>query len=108
MDHTSPVGLAHALTSPTPARRLEATEAVTDLANSLSSDDVALLVHVLVAVRMVETNDDCQESELHALATLKESHHLSAEALARLRYLRPESVPGSQVEHLEWLLNDRG
>ena len=63
--------------------------------NALSADDVAFLVHVLVAARMVEADEECQESELHALATLKESHHLSSDAIARLRYLPPESVTGS-------------
>jgi hypothetical protein len=56
---------------------------------------------------MVETDDECQEAELYALADLKEWHPVDGEALARLRYLPAESVVGSQVEYLDWLLNDR-
>lgn len=56
---------------------------------------------------MVEADDECQEAELNALSALKEWHSVAGEVLARLRYLPAESVVGSQVEHLDWLLNDR-
>jgi hypothetical protein len=65
------------------ARR--ATGAIEDLVKDLSADDVALLVHVLVAARMVEDDNGSQEAELHALADLKEWHPIPVEALARLR-----------------------
>jgi hypothetical protein len=107
LDDTSPMGLVHALTSSSPERRRAAAGAITDLVHDLSADDVALLVHVLVAARVVEPDDECQEAELHALGTLDEWHQVSDEVLARLRFLPAESVVGSQVEYLESLLDDR-
>jgi hypothetical protein len=95
--------LLHGITSPEAAVRSRSADEVTDVHTGLSPDDVAVLVHGLVAARMNEVDAECQESQLHALAELAEWHDMPTEAVRRLEALPPTSDP-SQVEYLDYLL----
>jgi hypothetical protein len=96
--------VAHRLTSRDVRERDAAADEVCDYLRSYSSEDASLLPHVLVAARMVETDEGCQETQLHALAELDVWHALPDEAPVRLCHLDRSTVTGSQVEYLSDLL----
>jgi hypothetical protein len=100
--------LAHGFTAPESETRHRSADEVTDVHRSLSADDIAVLVHVLVAARITEPERGCQEAQLHALAELQEWHELPLQAIARLRFLEAPSDDPSQIEYLESLLRDEG
>ena len=102
----SPLSLVRDLTSSDPKVRWDASEAVTDVLGDLTAHDAAMLANVLVSARLVEDDEDCQESQLNALGSLKERDSIPSETLAPLRYLSPATVRGSQTEHLAWLLDE--
>lgn len=97
------VELLHGITSPDRVVRERSADEVTDVHKGLPLEDVAALSYALVATRLVEADERCQESQLHALAELAEWHDLPAEAVRRLATLRPTSDP-SQLEYLDDLL----
>lgn len=98
------LGLAHAITNPSPSRRDEGAAQVTDVVRDLTADEVTVLAHLLVEARLVETDGRCREQQLNSLCTLREWHALPPEALARLRYLATESIDRQQAEYLQELL----
>jgi len=71
------------------------------LGDDLSAHEATTLAQALVALRMVEADARCQESQLHALAELAEWLLVPPEAVAQLRCIDDATVMGSQVEYLE-------
>lgn len=103
---TRPLSLAliHRLTSEDPTERGTAADEVTDVVKSLDGAEADLVARVLVAARLVEKVEVCQEAQLHALVELRAWHDVSQMNLDRLRYVDATTVIGSQTEYLEELL----
>ncbi len=101
------VELIHGLTSADPTARDTAADEDTDVVKSLDSAEADLIARVLVAARLAEDVEACQEAQLHALVELLAWHDLSQMNLDRLRYVDPTTVIGSQIEYLEELLAER-
>lgn len=98
--------LVHGITAADAKVRDRSADEVTDVHRSLDEEDVAVLVYVLVAARLVEDAVDAQESQLNALTDLAAWHDLPQEAVRRLRTLEL-SPADPQVEYLEDLLGDK-
>ena len=86
-----------------PAVRARTADGVTDMVRDYSSDDVAALAYLLAAVRVSETDDIAQESQLNALAELAAWHDVPLGAVALLAHVPRETVTGSQIEHMKGL-----
>jgi hypothetical protein len=83
-----------------PSVRARTADAVTDIVRDYSSDDAAALAYLLAALRISETDDVAQESQLNALAELAEWHDVPPGAVGLLAHVPRETITGSQVEHM--------
>lgn len=104
MQNSVLLDLVHRLTDSDSRTRDLAAEEVTDVVRSLSQSEADLLVRTLVAARLVEQDETCQESQLNALTDLNAWHDIAQFSLAPLRDLDSASIPEPQLEYLEDLL----
>jgi len=79
---------------------------VTDIAQNLPKGMVRILETVLLGRALMEENDGARESQLNALSDIKEWHGLDRLSTPVLRMLDRNRLKGSQVEHLEYLLEE--
>lgn len=96
--------LIHRLTSSDPHERHIAAEEVTDVMGSLG-DVTPVIALVLAAARLVESDPDAQEAQLHTLDALNDIAPTSDDVVRLLAQIDPASITGSQVEYMEFLLN---
>lgn len=92
----------------TSSLREEAANIVTDVHRHFSAEDLVTVTKALVTARLREEDQDCQDSELNALAELKAWHALPKEQVDALRVLEPAQLHGSQREYFEFLFVEGG
>lgn len=95
--------LTAGIRSPTAAERARAADETTDVVRSLTREEADSIGCALIRARLVESDADAQESQLHALGELVEWHdHID---FSNLHYLpRPTGDP-SQDQYLAYLLD---
>ena len=88
-----------------PDEREKAADEVTDICRSLSSGQAVVVAERLVAIRLREDVERCQEAQLNALSDIKAWHEIPEQVLAKLSSLLEGDV-GTQREYLQELLAD--
>jgi hypothetical protein len=88
-----------------PDEREKGADEVTDICRSFSPEQAALLAERLVAIRLREAIETCQEAQLNALCDIKAWHEVPGPVFAKLSPLLDGDV-GAQREYLQELLAD--
>lgn len=84
--------------------RDRAADDVADLAPHVDAWRLAFLSQLLVAIRMSEADETCQEAQLHALMRIADNLSGSTDAFEPLRSLKRSELSGSQLEYWQELV----
>jgi hypothetical protein len=98
--------LLHFITSLSETERYEGAGGVTDIQNNCDPFEVELLSRALVLVRQLETNEDCQEMQMDALADIDAIHGLSGDVMSELANINRNSLKGSQKEYFDDIMKN--
>lgn len=101
------MAIARGLVAGDPVVRARSADAVTDVVRGLEADDAALLAYLLISVRIAETDHIAREAQLHGLAEVAEWHGLPAAVLTLIGNVPQDTVAGSEIEYMEYLLQRR-
>ncbi|MEV0285588.1 hypothetical protein AB0H36_15865 [Kribbella sp. NPDC050820] len=97
------MAIARGLVAADAGVRARSADEVTDVIRALDSGHMAVLAHLLAAIRVGETDPVAREAQLHALAELAEWHELPAEVFARTSDIPQDTVSASETEYLAYL-----
>lgn len=86
--------------------REDACGTVTDWIGSFAAHEVRLISNLLATLSVIETNDTCRESELHAVFELFDTGFITPNEVEALRRIDPSSLRGSEVEYMDYLLSE--